>query len=159
MIDPLEPQLQTHYMARATFTAATLLTDFEYGVTYGIISTPDNAGFPDNAGTVITTRVSERYGLAANLSYQMFYQYNSGTICRRTWNTAGYWNAWEYYPTVLSGGTSGRPTVTYRGQTFYDMTLGKLTWVRVCGSRGRYYNCFHGGNIIRQYYDNAEWSC
>lgn len=126
-----QPQLQTHYMARATFTAATLLTDFEYGVTYGIISTPDNAGFPDNAGTVITTRVSERYGLAANLSYQMFYQYNSGTICRRTWNTAGYWNAWEYYPTVLSGGTSGRPTVTYRGQTFYDMTLGKLTWVRV----------------------------
>lgn len=76
---------------RGTFNSASVITDFpKFKRTTFAVLAGDNAGFPEQIGTVETNRFSS----ADVLGYQLFYPYNRNYFYKRYW-TANGWNDWD----------------------------------------------------------------
>lgn len=75
---------------RGTFNSASVITDFpKFKRTTFAVLAGDNAGFPEQIGTVETNRFSS----ADVLGYQLFYPYNRNYFYKRYWTTNG-WSDW-----------------------------------------------------------------
>lgn len=76
---------------RGTFNSASVITDFpKFKRTTFAVLAGDNAGFPEQIGTVETNRFSS----ADVLGYQLFYPYNRNYFYKRYW-TANGWSDWD----------------------------------------------------------------
>ena len=76
---------------RGTFNSASVITDFpKFKRTTFAVLAGDNAGFPEQIGTVETNRFSS----ADVLGYQLFYPYNRNYFYKRYW-TANGWSDWN----------------------------------------------------------------
>ncbi|RFT94566.1 polysaccharide deacetylase family protein [Staphylococcus haemolyticus] len=76
---------------RGTFNSASVITDFpKFKRTTFAVLAGDNAGFPEQIGTVETNRFSS----ADVLGYQLFYPYNRNYFYKRYWTVNG-WSDWD----------------------------------------------------------------
>ncbi|WP_053091801.1 BppU family phage baseplate upper protein [Staphylococcus haemolyticus] len=82
---------------RGTFNSASVITDFpKFKRTTFAVLAGDNAGFPEQIGTVETNRFSS----ADVLGYQLFYPYNRNYFYKRYWTTNG-WSDWDKISSTL----------------------------------------------------------
>ncbi|QKW67561.1 polysaccharide deacetylase family protein [Staphylococcus hominis] len=73
------------------YNSETAITDFpKFKRTTFVVLSTDNAGFPEQVGTVETNRFSS----ADVLGYQLFYPYNRNYFYKRYWTTSG-WSDWD----------------------------------------------------------------
>ena len=82
---------------RNNYTNASLLTDFPIGkVTTTYVVGNDNASFPDIAGVLITSALTNNV-----TAYQVFHPLNKSAFFKRNWNGSG-WSAWlKFSPSVV----------------------------------------------------------
>lgn len=77
------------YINNNNINNTTLLTEFPNGTSIKGFLVSDNAGFPTQAGTLETYKDFRKY---SQLSYQLWYAFNSQDIYRRNWG--GSWGSW-----------------------------------------------------------------